>query len=252
MSRRLDDIADANIAVTPGLKAIRAAISNLSHKPGLCAISGPIGTGRRTSLTVALKEAHLANVWLSLPPAYGTRDLISDLHAKLIGQPDDMTLRQLQDDVLEVLHQRPLAVCVINAERLSLEASGQLHWLHDRAGSRWTLILLGAPQFAGVLKRQAHLREGIDLSVQVQKIPKTEIGGILDQIHYMFASTNRELISQIDSKVCRGLLSRWIRFLHACLEISEERQVEIPILDTELAQEAIMRLPMITERKSRQ
>lgn len=243
MSRRLQDVAGAQITRTPATDAIDAAVTRMSRHPGICTISGPIGTGKRTALHLAHQSTSHQVVWLSLPPAYSTRELIADLHTQIVGPAEDFTQRQLQDDLLEALQVRPRSVCIVNAERLTLEASGQLHWLQDRPGSPWTLYLMGAPNLTTILNRQSHLKESLDSTVKVKAIPSNEIPAILGRIHTLFATTDRDLLLEIDSRVCKGNLGRWIRFLHTCLEICHRENLPSAILDGSLARKAVLELP---------
>ena len=250
MSRHLAGIPDARIGDTPATLAIQTAVHNLARHPGICTISGPIGTGKRTGLRRALETAAQSAVFLTLPPAYGTKELIVDLHRHVVGPSEEFTQRQLQDDLLEGLRTKPRSICIFNAERLTLEASGQLHWLQDREGSPWSLYLVGLPSLGSVLKRQDHLRESLDVTVRVKPIPSEEVPGVLARIHWLFATTDRALLMEIDSRSCRGNLGRWIRFLHMCLDEAERSGAHHPILDRALAKAVLKEFPSPPSRGS--
>ncbi len=248
MSRNLADIPDAHFTPTPASLAIESTVRRFSRHPGICTIRGSIGTGKRTALRLALDGAEQPSVWVSLPPAYGTRDLISDLYTQVVGPSEDFTQRQLQDDLLDALRSHPRAICILNAERLTLEASGQLHWLQDRVGSPWSLYLVGLPDLTSVLNRQPHLREGLDATISIKPIPSEDVPAVLARIHSLFAATDRALLMEIDSRVCKGNLGRWIRFLHTCLDLAQQARIEPVILDVTLARAVLKELPAAASR----
>lgn len=240
MTLEFHDIRDARFARTRYTARVQGAVAVALQHAEICAVTGPLASGRRTAVRHALEGQGSQVHWLPCPASYSTRDLLADLHRLVIGSPDELTQRQIQDDLLDTLNCGPRTVVISNAERLTLEASGQLHWLHDRRQTTWSLLMVGTPDFAGVLHRHAHLREGIATTTAIRALTPDELLPALRQLHTIFNTTPEGLLLAIDSAACHGLLGRWVRFLRAAVEqLDTDPSTDSPGLNRDRANAAL-------------
>jgi len=162
-------------------------------------------------------------------------------------------VRDLQDDLVSMLVSQPRVIVVSNAERLSREAAGHLQWLHDRPGAQWPLILEGAPSSVRAVERDAILRCRITQTVTVKPLTGRDLVVALQSMSMLLLGAGGDLLQEIDSRVCHGVLANWIQFLKIAFYIREQAEAagrEMPLLDRTLAKAVIAKMPSFTHSKS--
>lgn len=175
----------ACIVRTPTFDRIAAA-ARLTIATGQTAVvSGMPGVGKRTATVTVLSESGLPVHDIDLEPGMSSKDIVRRLHHRVVGH-DDVSERELQDDLVEALATAPQIVLVRHADRLTREAAGQLHWLHDRPGAHWPLFLIGGPGIDTALGREAHLLGSILQTVHVEPLKDRDLIDALQRMHPLF------------------------------------------------------------------
>jgi len=191
---------------------------------------------------------------IDLEPSMSSKDMVRRLHRAVVGH-EDVSERDLQDDLIEALGVARCIMLIRHADRLTREASAQLHWLHERPGTCWPLFLLGGPGTGAALDREAHLRGSVLQTVEVEPLRERALMDVLQALHPLLLGAGVQLLGQIDKAVCHGILAHWITFLRVALHIQAlavEAGHPAPVLDRDLTRATIAHLPTtITHRKSR-
>jgi DNA transposition AAA+ family ATPase len=249
----IPDIPGARIVRTPAFDRIAAAVSLVTATGQTAVIHGQHGTGKRTATHAALATCGPPVHEIDLEPNMTSKDMVRRLHRAVIGH-DDVSERDMQDDVIEALAATPRAVLIRRADRLTREASGQLHWLHENSGP-WPLLLLGGPSTGAALDREAYLRGSVLQTVEVEPLRDRALMDALQAMHPLLLGAGVGLLGQIDQAVCRGVLRHWTTFLRIALHIQTlavHAGNPAPVLDLHLARATIAQLPTtITHRKNR-
>lgn len=246
MNITVPDLPGARLVDTPACKRIATSAGFVVPDGQVCLIHGPVGTGKATALRRYLATQDLPVTWIDLPATFSTKELISWLYDDVAGYPDDLPVRDLQDDLVRALAQQQRIVVVRYADRLTKEAAGQLQWLHDRPGASWSLFLVGSPGTPETVQRDALLRGCIAQTVQVTPLRGRDLLTALGGIHPLLLGAGSELLTEIDAQVCHGLLSHWARFLHVALTVSARAVAaghDAPVLDRKLAKATLSLMP---------
>lgn len=247
-------LPDARIVRTPAFDRIAAAAALVIPTGQTAVIHGPAGTGKRTAALTVLSTAGIPVHEIDLEPGMSSKDMARRMHRSVIGH-EDVSERDLQDDLVDALAATPHLILIRHADRLTREAAGQLHWLHERPGSHWPLFLLGGPGTGAALGREAHLRGSVLQTVEVEPLRERVLMDTLQQLHPLLLGAGVGLLGQIDKSVCHGLIRHWITFLRIALHISSLAVAAghpAPVLDRDLAKATIALLPTtITDRKNR-
>jgi len=243
-------VPGVSIVRTPAFDRVATA-ARLTIATGQTAVvSGLPGVGKRTATVAVLSDAGLPVHDVDLEPGMSSKDMVRRLHHRVVGH-DDVSERELQDDLVEALAAAPQIVLVRHADRLTREAAGQLHWLHDRPRAHWPLFLIGGPGTDTALGREAHLHGSILQTVHVEPLKDRVLIDVLQEMHPLLLGAGAPLLTQIDHAVCHGVLGHWIKFLTVAQHIqslSVAAGHDAPVLDADLARATIALLPKTLTR----
>lgn len=240
------------IVRTSAFARVEGAIERVLECHGILVVDGKHGVGKST-LVDDLVGRHAQPVpVIALPPRQSSRDFARALHAALaLEDTDELTEHQLQDELVEILRASQLVV-VRNVERMTKEAAGQLQWLHEHPSTCWSVLLEGGPGTATAVERDPLLCGRVRATVTVEPLRGDELLRTLHDLHPMFLGTDKDLLVEMDSRVCRGLLRNWSLFLDEALYLRRQT-VSIgkpePVLDRKFAKAVLNRLPTTVVRK---
>lgn len=245
------------IVATPATGAVEQALRFVIDDAGIALIHGPVGTGKCTAVNMALRREELPITEIDLPVSYTAKEVVRWLHDAIAVTNDlnELPIRDLQDDLVEMLNANPRVVAVRNAERLSREAAAHLQWLHDRPGANWPLVLVGAPSSVRAVERDALLRCRVTQTVAVKPLASNDLVATLQSMHPLLFGPGGDLLLEIDSRVCHGVLANWMHFLRIAFYIRDQAIAagrDAPLLDRTLAKAVLAKMPSFTHaRKSR-
>ena len=237
---------DRRRAPTPAVRAVRQTAKYVVPRAEAMVVYGPLGTGRSTAVHAYLEKQPLSWHLIDLPPSQNATRINTWLYRATIAH-DDLPLRDMQDDLVDVLAQHPRVIVVRHAERLTAEAAGQLQWLHDRPGAQWSLILIGDTTVGTALQRDPLLAHAITGTVEVRPLTDIDLLPVLQGLHPLLLNADPRLLQAINNQVCKGNLAHWTRFLDRALWLTDRQPhgtaTEGPRLDKHLAQAVIAQLP---------
>lgn len=182
---------------------------------------------------------------MALPPRQTSRDVVRWLHRDLISR-DELTERDLQDDLTHVLAETPRILIVEHAHRLTKDAAGQLQWLHARPGAQLSLILVGGPGTLNAVGQDGELSDAVCQTVTVSPLHGDPLIRALQDMHDLFLGAGPDLLSNIDRAVCHGRLGNWVRFLQVAVHLRDQivhNGGDAPVLNMAFAKTVIHRLP---------
>ncbi len=135
---------------------------------------------------------------------------------------------------------------VRHCDRLTREATGQLHWLHTHPDVRFPLLLIGGPSTGRALRTEAHLAGSVVQTVEVTPLEGRALLDAVQSLHMLLTGAGAELLTAIDKQVCRGLIRNWVTFLSVALHERDKiiaRGAPAPVLGRELATIAVQAMP---------
>jgi hypothetical protein len=233
-------------AATPAVHAVRQTAEYVVPRAEAMIVYGPLGTGRSTAVRAYLENQPLPWHLIDLPLSQNATRINTWLYRATVAH-DDLPLRDMQDDLVDVLAQSPRVIVVRHAERLTAEAAGQLQWFHDRPGAQWSLILIGDTTVGSALQRDPLLAHAITGTVEVRPLTDRDLLPVLQGLHPLLLNADPRLLQAIDNQVCKGNLAYWTRFLDRALWLTDHQPqgtaTEAPRLDKHLAQAVIAQLP---------
>jgi hypothetical protein len=212
-------------------------------------VHGAYGTGKATAVHAYLDHQPLPVTWLDMLPNQSARDLVRRLHDQVLN-PEILSERDRQDDLVEALQQDRIVV-VRHAHRLSSEAAGMLQWLHARPAHAWTMVLVGGPPTGKAIALDPLLRGAVASTVEVKPLNGRELMDALQSMHPLLLGAGTELLSEIDSRVCHGLLGHWGRFLQHAIHLRDvitALRGDPPVLDRDLAKAVLADMPTTTHK----
>lgn len=234
-----------NVVTLPAVHNIKPAVHLAAAYGQTVVVHGGHGTGKYTAVKMALATMNLPTIEFDLEPGMSSKAVVRRLHGALVGH-DDVTERDLQDDVIEALAAAPRALIVRHADRLTREAAGQLNWLHQHPECRFPLILVGGPGMDRALRAEAHLAGTVVQTVEVKPLAGQDMLTAVQQLHLLLAGAGSELLTQIDKVTCHGVIRHWVTFLQVALFIRSAAIAAgrpAPVLSTELARATIHQMP---------
>ena len=250
MTTRLPGTDEAKLVRTPALSRIEAAAALVVPHHEILVVHGEHGTGKNTAVDTYLAGQPHPVIDLELQPRQSSKDIVRWLHDRVVAA-DVLPERDLQDDLVEALAAEQRIVVVRHAHRLSAEAAGQLQWLHARPGHAWSLFLIGGPRTGAAISRDPLLRGAVTATVEVKPLKGDELLGVLQSMHPLFLGAGVELLTEIDSRVCHGLLRNWARFLQHAIHLRDlvtAHGSDAPVLDRRFAKAVVQSLPTTTHK----
>ncbi|MBN1093445.1 hypothetical protein JKP75_13255 [Blastococcus sp. TML/M2B] len=247
----LAGLEEARVVRTPAFARIADTAALVVPRHEIALIHGPHSTGKRTALNTWLAGQELPVARLTLAGNESGRKLLQLLHDQVIA-PDDLPERDLQDDLVEALAAQPRIVVVEHTERCTAEAAGQIEWLHGRPGQQAAWFLLGGPQAAKAIGRDPLLWDAICATVEVAPLTDEVLLRALRGMHDLFAGADTDLLTEIDTRVCHGVLGRWSRFLQHAIHLRDQAVAlgrERPVLDRPFAKAVLASMPATVLKK---
>ena len=234
------DIPGARTAVTPATRRLGESVDFVLPGGLVGCVVGATGVGKSTALRTALEQRGIATTWVDLPAAYSPKDLVQWIYTDVVGDPEEFTQRDLQDDLTIELAGSTRMVVIGNAERLTKEAAGQLEWLHGRSPG-WALYFVGLPSALARISTEPHLMAALEDTVEIRSLSTAELHSVLPKIHDLFLTADRDLIDRIDA-VLQGNLGLWAKFLRRAMHVralAEQAGRPVPPLDVDLTRAAL-------------
>lgn len=245
--------APARLIRTPAFNDIADAADLVVPDFETAVIHGRAGTGKYTAAVTVLGERAEPLIEVDLEPGMSSKDLARRLYRAVVGH-DDISERDLQDDLVRALAAQPRIVLVRRADRLTREAAGQLQWLHARPGRRWALFLLGGPGTGEAIAREAHLRGSVLRTIEVQPLHGAAGLHLIQQLHPLLRDAKPNLVKQVDDHVCHGVLRHWHIFLRIAQQIARQAEAvgnPCAVLTEDLAQATVSKLPSTVRKAPR-
>lgn len=241
---------EVRLVPTPAVKKIHEAAEFVVPLHEVLVVHGENGTGKSTAVQSYLDRQPLPVTWLDMQPRQSARDLLRRLHGQVIN-PEILAERDLQDDLIEALREQERIVVIRHAHRLTGEAAGMLQWLHARPGHSWSMVMVGGPSTGKAIARDAELRDAVASTVEVKPLTGMDLMAALQSMHPMLLGAGPDLLTEIDRRVCHGLLGHWARFLQCAFHLRDRlaaRGGEAPVLDRTFAKAVIAALPTTTRK----
>lgn len=242
------------VATVPAVAHIAAAAKLVLPLHSTAVVHGPPGTGKYSAARYVLQRTGVPVNEIDLEPAMSSKDMLRRIHRSVLGH-EDVSERDLQDDLVDALAAIPRTIVIRHADRLTREAAGQLQWLHERPGATWSLFLVGSTGTGKALEREAHLRGSVLQTIEVTPLTGQTLLSTLQSMHPLLLGAGSAMLTDIDHKICHGVLQHWVKFLTVALHI---RQLAVdagnpaPVLDLDLARATHTLLPTtITARRHR-
>lgn len=242
----------ANMVTLPAVDKIADSVTLAARYGHAVVVHGPFGTGKYTATRMALDKLHLVPIELDLEPGMSSKAVVRRLHTALIGH-DDVAERDLQDDVIEALAADTRPVLVRHCDRLTREASGQLHWLHAHPDVAFPLLLVGGPSTGRALRAEAHLAGAVVQTIEVAPLADRELLDAVQSLHPLLLGAGAELLTALDKQVCRGLIRNWVTFLTVALHQRDKiiaSGARAPVLGRELAVVTVQAMPTTVKNAS--
>jgi hypothetical protein len=247
----LAGLEEARVVHTPAFQRIQDAGALVVPRHEIAVIHGQHSTGKRTALRAYLAAQELPVTRVTLSGNETGRKLLQLLHDQVIAR-DDLPERDLQDDLVEALAAQPRIVVVEHTERLTAEAAGQLEWLHGRDGQQAAWFLVGGPHAAKAIGKDPLLWNAICATVEVTPLKGDDLFRALQGMHDLFLGAGTDLLAEIDSRVCRGVLGYWSRFLQHAIHLRDRLVAEghdRPVLDRTFTKAVVASMPATTLKK---
>lgn len=252
MTTLLSGLSDARLVRTPAFDDLDRAADFVIARSEILVVEGDSGVGK-TVLTedFSTRQALPVSV-IELPPRQSSRDMVRWIHEAVScgNDSDALTERDIQDDLTRILSV-PRIVIIRNAHRLSIEAAGQIEWLHSHRATSFTLIIEGGKGTANAIEREALLRGRIASTVRVLPLKGHHLLDALHSMHQMFLGAETDLLTEIDTRVCHGVIRQWARILQIAIHLQERAVANgktAPVLDRTFAKAVLASLPTITTK----
>lgn len=242
---------EANVVRTPAFAAVRATADLVVPRHEIAVIHGPHGVGKRTALHAYLDDQPLPVTTVTLAGGESSKRMLQHLHDRIVTR-DDLPERDLQDDLVEALVLEPRLIVIEHAHRLTVEAASQLEWLHARPGQQSAYFLVGGPGTGKAIGRDPVLWEAVCTTLEVTPLTGEDLFRALQSMHELFLGAGTELLAEIDSRVCHGLLGHWARFLQHAVHLRDRLVAsghDQPVLDRTFARAVLQTMPTTTLRK---
>jgi tRNA A37 threonylcarbamoyladenosine biosynthesis protein TsaE len=215
-------------------------------------VDGDHGVGKTTLVDDWARRQSVPASTIVLPPKQSSRDIVRMAHTALTSgnEADELTERDIQDDLASLLAE-PGILVIRNAHRLSAEAAGQLECLHTAARGH-AFVFEGGPGTGAAVERDALLRGAVAATLTVKPLKAPELLPALQHLHLLFLGAETDLLVEIDTRVCRGVLAHWARFLQVALDLRQRALAngrEEPVLDRRFAKAVLARMPSTITKK---
>jgi hypothetical protein len=241
---------DAATVRTPVWPAIEAAAALVVPRHEIAMIYGPHSTGKRTALHACLSTHTLPVIRVALSGAESGRRLARLLHDQVV-MTEDLPERDLQDDLAEALSEQPRIIVIENAHRLTVEAANQVEWLHGRPGQQAAFFLVGGPGTPKTIGKDPLLWDATCATVEVRPLEGEALVRVLQSMHDLFLGAGADLLTEIDTRVCHGVIGYWRRFLQHALHLRAqlvEAGHNAPVLDRTFTRAVIASMPATAMR----
>lgn len=253
MGTFLAGLEDAKLVRTLAFAEFQEAADFVIPRNEILVLDGDVGVGKRVLAADFLSRQALPTTTFTLPPTQSSKDIVRWLHKAICtgDEAEALSERDIQDDLIEALSVQRILL-VQNVERMGKEAAGQLEWLHSHPRANWTLVLVGNPGTATAVERDAHLRGGVASTVTVGPLKGRELLSALQSMHPLFLGASTDLLVEMDSRVCHGIIGHWARVLQVAVYLQKAAVAngkEAPVLDRAFAKAVIHRLPGTMTRK---
>lgn len=246
-------LESARVVRTPAFAELDDIGAFVVRHAEILSIDGDPGVGKTTLTTDWASRQSVPVTPISLPPKQSSRDIVRLLHAAIAADTDmaGLSERDLQDDLVALL-ESPRVFVIRNVQRLSAEAAGQLEWLHSHPRAAFALVLEGGPGTAAAIERDALLRGRIARTLTVPALRGRVLLDTLRNMHDLFLAADADLLVEIDTRVCRGVLRHWGRFLQSAIDLQHQAATAgrpVPVLDRTFAKAVLATLPATMTRK---
>lgn len=253
MTTLLSGLGDARLVRTPAFDDLDNAAEFVVPRAEILIIEGDGGVGKTVLTDDFSTRQTLPVSIIELPPRQSSRDIVRWIHEAVCTGTDseELTERDIQDDLTQVLS-KPRIVIVRNAHRLSIEAAGQLEWLHSHRATSFSLIIEGGNGTINAVEREALLRGRIASTVRVHPLQGRDLLDALRAMHVMFLGADSDLLIEIDNRVCHGVIRHWSRFLQVAIHLRDRAAAngkDAPVLDRAFAKAVLASLPSIMTKK---
>ncbi|MEY2711038.1 MAG: hypothetical protein RL487_821 [Actinomycetota bacterium] len=253
MAPFLAGLEEAHLVRTPAFDELDNAADFVVARSEILVLDGDGGVGK-TVLTddFATRQAVPVSI-IELPPRQTSREMVRWMHQAVCSETDsdELSERDIQDALLRMLTE-PRIVIVRNAHRLSVEASGQLEWLHSHRATSFSLVIEGGMGTVNAIEREALLRGRVASTIRVLPLQGQELLRTLQAMHTLFLGADTDLLTEIDTRVCHGIIRNWARILQSALHLQQRAVANgkaAPVLDRAFAKVVLAELPSLMTRK---
>ncbi len=253
MTILLPGLGEAYLVRTPAFDDLDTAAEFVVPRSEILVLEGDGGVGKTVLTNDFSTRQTLPVSIVELPPRQSSRDIVRWIHEAVCtdSDSDELTERDLQDDLKRLLSD-PQIIIVRNAHRLSIEAAGQIEWLHSQRAAAFSLILEGGNGTGHAIEREALLRGRVASTVRVLPLQGRQLLDALQAMHLLFLGADTDLLIEIDTRVCHGNLRHWARFLQVAIHLRDRATAngkQTPVLDRAFAKAVLASLPTFMTKK---
>lgn len=237
-ARHFLGLPDAALIETDSLLLVGQTINDCVEERAMGVVHGVAGVGKTFSL-----EHHLAGredveqVWIEALQRPTMLDIAQGMMLALTGAKPPGRRRDVLDELVALLCERPRLVIVDEAQRLNHECIDFLRYLHDRRQTDFALLLAGGNNCWQVLRREPMLRSRIWRRVQIRPLRTAAILEHMPAYHPIYRDADGELLLWIDERFAHGVLRDWAALTHtaARLCVKQDRGLDQALARTALA-----------------
>lgn len=226
-------LSDVDMVSTKQFEVAQVKLQRTVEIGGIAAISGLPGNGKTFSVDYFLHH-HPAmrdrqHVWLTIERKPTTKAVTLRLMLALGMRPNPRDSEYiLVEDLIPALQERtrdrPLILCLDEAQNITTDGLQQLRYFHDRCRPErpgdsigWTLFLVGSTVDVG-MGGAAELSSRVTSWVHFEALKDMELVTSLRSWHPLMKEIDPRLLLEIDHNTCRGNWRNWAQFLAAYLD----------------------------------
>jgi hypothetical protein len=240
MPKHYRALQGASVLHTRYLLLTERAITEIMAIFGMGAIVGPAGLGKTFAVSYALESFVGDFVRLTFDTG-ATPKLVGDrLMRKITGRGPGRSHSLTQEQLLEVLAEKPRLIVIGEAQNLNKSCFETLRYLHDNDDTTFALLFDGGDGAWDVLKKERMLRSRIDTRIAVMPLEPEDVVDLLPNYHPIYVGSDPELLLAVDKALARGRLREWAKFTHTASRLCAAGN--ITRLNREIAEAAITQI----------
>jgi DNA transposition AAA+ family ATPase len=241
MVRHFLALDDAKTIHTKSFLRAQRCVTDCATARSIGVVHGVAGLGKTFTVEAAAAKAEISAEWFVFARRPSHTQLVKTLYQQLTGVEPHGELYKLQNDLRDVLAERPRMLVVDEAQQLTADAFELLRFLHDDPSSDFALILVGGNGCWKVISRYPMLLSRVYRVVAMRRLDEEEVLDVLPRYHTIHQSVSPEVLLMVDEQFARGNFRLWASFTRTVSELCASQQRES--YDEPLALAALSLLP---------